>query len=152
MVEVPGLPHGKIVSAMVKQIVLWDARNPGIIRYQATGGDCAIRLPGMQSERHPDVAIYLTPEPDPVSPWDRWVPDLTIEVVSPGSEQRDYVEKRAEYLAAGVREYWIVDPSRRAVLAQVRTGDVFRDRVEKESCSTALLPGFALDVAALFAK
>lgn len=36
--------------------------------------------------------------------------DLVIEVVSPESAQRDREEKYAEYAAAGVREYWLIDP------------------------------------------
>src|SRR4030095_7048740 len=37
-------------------------------------------------------------------------PDLALEVVSPESETRDRRDKFREYRAAGVREYWIVDP------------------------------------------
>ena len=37
-------------------------------------------------------------------------PDLIIEVVSPSSRQQDYNLKNSLYAAAGVREYWIVDP------------------------------------------
>ena len=36
--------------------------------------------------------------------------DLVIEVVSPESITRDHNDKFAEYEAAGVQEYWIVDP------------------------------------------
>lgn len=36
-------------------------------------------------------------------------PDLAVEIVSPESIQRDWVEKLSEYEAAGVREYWIID-------------------------------------------
>ena len=42
-------------------------------------------------------------------------PDLVIEILSPGTARRDLVIKREKYLAAGVREYWIVDPASRAV-------------------------------------
>ena len=37
-------------------------------------------------------------------------PDLVAEIVSPDSMHRDWHEKHAEYAAAGVTEYWIVDP------------------------------------------
>ncbi|NJN49181.1 MAG: hypothetical protein HC805_04565 [Alkalinema sp. RL_2_19] len=41
------------------------------------------------------------------------VPQLVVEVVSPGEPgeknyDRDYVEKRCEYAARGIAEYWIV--------------------------------------------
>jgi len=146
VVEVPGLPHGLILWELDRQLHAWAATHPGVIRYQASGVRCAIRLPGVQAERHPDVALYLTPSPDPVSPWDRWIPEVAVEVVSPSSTTRDYVDKRKDYLAAGVKEYWIVDPNRRLVLVLQRAGDVFRELTVCEAYSTPLLPGFALDV------
>ncbi len=45
----------------------------------------------------------------------RVVPDLVIEVASRSTARRDRVEKKAIYAANGVREYWIVDPDRRAI-------------------------------------
>lgn len=36
--------------------------------------------------------------------------DLVIEVVSPDRPKRDLVKKRREYAAAGIPEYWVVDP------------------------------------------
>jgi Uma2 family endonuclease len=38
--------------------------------------------------------------------------DLVIEIVSPESVGRDRGEKFVEYEAAGVREYWLIDPDR----------------------------------------
>ena len=43
-------------------------------------------------------------------------PDLVVEVVSPGSGQRDYSLKLGKYLAAGVKEYWIIDQKKGRVL------------------------------------
>ncbi len=37
--------------------------------------------------------------------------DLCIEVVSPGSIEKDYRTKLLEYQANGVREYWVIDPT-----------------------------------------
>jgi len=38
--------------------------------------------------------------------------DLVIEVISPDSVERDRGSKFVEYEAAGVREYWLIDPDR----------------------------------------
>ena len=38
-------------------------------------------------------------------------PDLVVEIVSPSSRGMDYGTKQNLYREAGVREYWIVDPS-----------------------------------------
>lgn len=42
-------------------------------------------------------------------------PDWVVEIVSPSSKTMDYIRKCALYEAAGVREYWIVDPMERNV-------------------------------------
>ena len=42
-------------------------------------------------------------------------PDLIVEIVSPDSQARDWREKFTVYQAAGVREYWILDPIGRSV-------------------------------------
>ncbi len=39
--------------------------------------------------------------------------DLAVEIVSPESIGRDRGEKFVEYEAAGIREYWLIDPERR---------------------------------------
>lgn len=42
-------------------------------------------------------------------------PDWIIEIVSPSSKARDYMIKLLKYCTAGVREYWIVDPTKKMV-------------------------------------
>ena len=44
------------------------------------------------------------------------VPDWVIEIVSPSSKMRDYLQKANLYMNNGVREYWIVDPMREATV------------------------------------
>ena len=39
--------------------------------------------------------------------------DLAVEIISPESIGRDRGEKFIEYEAAGIREYWIIDPDRK---------------------------------------
>lgn len=43
-------------------------------------------------------------------------PDWVIEIVSPSNPGHDYIKKLSLYEAAGVREYWIVDPRKEQIL------------------------------------
>lgn len=43
------------------------------------------------------------------------VPDLVVEVGSPGSRLSDHERKKADYERAGVREYWIIDPEEKTM-------------------------------------
>ena len=52
-------------------------------------------------------------------------PDFIIEVVSPGNPEHDYITKLGKYKAAGVREYWIVDPRNNAVTVYFFESDIF---------------------------
>jgi len=106
----------------------------------------------LESERHPDVAVYQTPPPEGEDVWATWVPELVIEVVSPGSERRDYEEKREEYLRFGVKEYWIVDAEKEEVLVLRRSRGRWVEQIVSppEIYRRRLLPGFCFDCAAVF--
>jgi Uma2 family endonuclease len=45
------------------------------------------------------------------------VPDLVVEILSPGNSRHDTVTKKAVYERAGVKEYFIVDPVTRNITA-----------------------------------
>ena len=74
-------------------------------------------------------------------------PDVVVEVVSLDSVERDYHEKFAAYEAAGVREYWIIDPLEKALHAyrlDPRAGR-FQALVATDGRMTSeVLPGFGL--------
>jgi Uma2 family endonuclease len=85
-------------------------------------------------------------------------PDLAIEIVSPDSEARDWREKYQEYEAAGVREYWVIDPASQHMEAyalgsaesqadQPAAGNRYRRLPEERGVITSVvLPGFRLRV------
>lgn len=129
VIEIPGINHGRTVRRTTRMFLNYDDACPGIMNYSAGGAECRLRLPGMQSDRHPDHAVYLLPPPEGPRPWTRWVPEIVVEVLSEGSEERDLVEKRKEYLRAGVVEYWILDPFGRRLVVLQRAGDVWHDLV-----------------------
>ncbi len=43
-------------------------------------------------------------------------PDFVVEIVSKSTRKKDGIQKLAKYANADVREYWVVDPDRRAVV------------------------------------
>ncbi|MGP0069873.1 MAG: Uma2 family endonuclease [Isosphaeraceae bacterium] len=149
--EVPGPRHGRIVNRVTRMFILYDEHHPGRIRYRAGAGECRMRLPGMVSDRHPDQAIYLDPEPPGPRVWTRWVPHIVVEILSPGGEDRDLIDKREEYLRVGVREYWILDPERRHLIVLTREGDTWDETIIPESgvYQTIFLPGLEVRPAEL---
>ena len=79
-----------------------------------------------------------------------------MEVVSGGSDdrRRDFITKREEYARAGIAEYWIVDPEKQQITVLVLDGQVYREHGvfgSGSQASSVLLPGFAVDVVAVFA-
>jgi len=122
--HIPGLPHGVCVRRISRAFAVYEERNPDIVIFAGGGAEAKIELWGSHTERHPDFSVYLSAPPeDTDQPWDRWTPDIVIEVVSASSQKRDDGQKRADYLAAGVREYWIIDPLRRVGVFLTRRGD-----------------------------
>jgi Uma2 family endonuclease len=67
----------------------------------------------LENGREPDVLVVTEAHRDRVHETHVEGPaDLVVEVVSPGSGPRDRGDKFYEYEAAGISEYWIVDPER----------------------------------------
>ena len=85
----------------------------------------------------------------------RGVPELLVEIASPGTRKRDDGIKRRLYERAGVTEYWIVDPEVDRVRVYRREGDVFARAIElsrehDDVLTSPLLPGFDLPLARIF--
>ncbi len=84
------------------------------------------------------------------------IPTIIVEFVSSGRRNflRDYVDKRREYLAAGVREYWVINRFTASLHVFFPEGSPLEERVvsESEIYATPRLPGFELPLARLVAK
>ncbi len=73
-----------------------------------------MNLEGETKGREPDIFFVATENFDRVKEqYFDGAADLIIEVISPESVIRDTQNKFEEYEAAGVKEYWIIDPNRR---------------------------------------
>lgn len=81
------------------------------------------------------------------------LPDLVVEVLSPGSVRRDRGEKLRLYAAAGVPEYWIVDPVARQIDFLVLPAGARRFRAalpEQDVYRSERLVGISLDTTDLW--
>lgn len=80
-------------------------------------------------------------------------PDLIVEILSPSTARMDLWEKRLDYEAAGVQEYWVVDPDSRTVELYAREGGrlIPVDRARGTGVlRSRLLPHLVVDVERLF--
>jgi Uma2 family endonuclease len=147
--DVPNKKHMDLTYGIKEEVIAYKLSHPGIIHRVLSGSECKLLLADLESERHPDLSIYKTPPPAEDDFWSTWIPELVVEVVSLASVQRDYEEKREEYLAFGVKEYWIVDPDRQEMLVLTRFRGKWRDRTVQpgEIYESKLFPGFQFDLA-----
>lgn len=151
--QVPHPQHERQIAEIRKQLTLWEDANPGHVELIAGAMGAKLLVGASESERHPDVCIYLSPQPEVEDVWSLWIPEIVIEVVSESSAKRDYEEKPPEYLELGVKENWIIDKKKNQMLALIRWRGQWKKSVVKPSqkFSTELLPGFKLDLKRIFA-
>jgi Uma2 family endonuclease len=151
--DVPNRGHFAQYNAVRRQLNAYDVTHPGRIHSMGGGGECKFLITSHDSERHPDYAIYKTaPPPAEEEMWSMWIPEVAIEIVSPGSEHRDYEEKREEYLAFGVIEYWILDASRQEMLVLRRAGGQWQEKIVRPPSTyrTRLFPDLEFDCGRVF--
>jgi hypothetical protein len=152
--EVANYYHGMQVMAIKSVLWAYYSSHPGAIHAIYGTMECKLLIPDWESERHPDIAVYLSPPKGKKdrTMWRTWIPELVIEVVSEGSRDRDYTEKRDEYWSLGVKEYWIVDAKLKQVLSlrRGRSQWIEKSLGPGDACETKLLPGFSLGCAAVF--
>ncbi len=63
----------------------------------------------------PDIFVTCNPDNFDEQKYNG-APDWIIEIVSPNNSERDYKDKLLLYKSAGVKEYWIIDPTNGKVI------------------------------------
>lgn len=110
----PAPLHGALMVRMARRLDEFVERAGGGVVLADVG---AILARDPDTVRGPDVAFYST-ERIPESGYSGgfWgPPDLAVEIVSPSNRPADVREKVTDYLAAGVRLVWVIDPRARSV-------------------------------------
>jgi Uma2 family endonuclease len=108
------------------------------------GADAGFRLPG-GNVRSPDVSFVRAGRfPDGREPDDYadLAPDLVAEVVSPGDRPRHVLDKVGEYLEAGTRLVWVIDPRKRNAGVYRSTSEVREIGAADALDGEEVLPGF----------
>ena len=126
----PGLPHQLVLQRLQVALVTFLEANPiGIV---APGAGAVF---SEYDSVIPDLVFVRNERWEKIVANERFVaaPDLVIEVVSRGKENRDrdFKAKRQLYGRSGVAEYWIVDRESRSV-------SIFRlceQRLDEKCCS-----------------
>jgi Uma2 family endonuclease len=88
----------------------------------------------------------------PTQPVPRLVPDLAVEVLSQSNTPSEMSVKRDDYFTPGVRLVWEVDPERRTVIVYTSPTQSTTLAVGDTLDGGAVLPGFMLPLAELFAE
>ena len=102
--------------------------------------------------RLPDLSFVSTARmPDgPPTGFSRIVPDLAVEILSPGDRHREVLDKVGEYVTSGVRLVWIIDPDARRAAVHRSLVDVTTLCEDDELDGLDVVPGFRCKLATIF--
>lgn len=115
----PNFTHQKISFALARKIADYIDTNKGSC--EVVPAPFAVNLDANDKTWvEPDLSV-ICDKSKITEKGCKGAPDWVIEVVSPGTQSRDYLKKLWLYQNAGVREYWIVNPITKNV--QVYTFD-----------------------------
>ena len=150
VLSMPRMSHQQIALMLVQMLLRFvESRKLGTVLF----APLRVQLwPG--KFREPDIIFMRREHANRMSEafWDG--ADLVVEVVSPDDRRRDLETKRREYAQAAIPEYWIVDPELQRITVLTLAGAEYFVHGEfgaGEQATSALLPGFVVDVAAVFA-
>jgi Uma2 family endonuclease len=88
----------------------------------------------------------------------RGAPDLVVEILSPSNTANPLLLKFNQYLAAGVREYWIIVPETRSIQAHIlKNGDgetaphyISTVHSDAKTLDVSVLPGLTIDFVSIW--
>lgn len=155
--DIYGLPEGRraeLVNGQIYYMALPTRKHQRIIgeifaairEYINThNGSCEVDMAPFAVFLDKDDANYVEPDIsvicDPNKLTDKGcfgAPDWIIEIVSTSSRRMDYFTKLFKYRAAGVREYWIVDPDKKGIIAYDFQSEDIKDYTFSDSVKAGI--------------
>jgi len=117
-----GWAHERVVASLTAQM----ATHAKVHRLGDVLGSNALYILPSGNKRAPDITFVASGRLEGAvgEAWLSLVPDLAVEVRSPRDSARRLLDTVGEYLAAGVRLVWVIDPERRSAAAYRSPTDV----------------------------
>ena len=120
---------------------------------QSKNGDCEVFPAPFAVFLNEDDVNYVEPDISVICNKDKitdkgcnGAPDWIIEIVSPGNKPMDYFTKLFKYRTAGVREYWIVDPTKEIVTVYRFEKETMEEYSFGEDVPVGIYEGFSIKV------
>lgn len=147
--EPAGGRHGRVANELSRVIGNHvHAHALGAV-YAAETGFTLARRP--DTVRAPDVAFVQRerlPDPEPTG-FPDLAPDLVVEVVSPADRAGEILAKVADWLTAGTRLVWVVDPEQRRARVYRPDGSEMIVTADGALDGEDVLPGFSCPLASI---
>jgi Uma2 family endonuclease len=156
MSPAPGWNHQEIVGKIYMDFSLWFRDYPYNVFISPV--DVFIPKPGQGQSDADGVDTILQPDLGVLCDRSKimsrgvWgAPDLVLEAMSPSSILWDMIKKRAIYEAAGVKEYWLLEPRAEYGIIFVREPSGLFDQgtsynEQNPRMASRLFPGLTLDL------
>src|SRR5881398_3780493 len=146
--ELPGMRHARVAMDLALALGA-HVRAAALGRVYAEAGFKLASNP--DTVRGPDIAFISRgriPDPEPTG-FAGFAPDLVVEVISPGDRPGEVLAKVADWLSAGTRLVWVLDPGRR--VARVYRDDGSETVVTAEGALEGedVLPGFSCSLVSI---
>jgi Uma2 family endonuclease len=141
--ELPGFRHGRVTADLG---VLLGTHLRAAGNRQVLVDEAGFKLASdPDTVRGPDLAVVSReriPDPEPAG-FLVLAPDLAIEVLSPGDRPGEVLAKVAEWLEAGTRLVWVIDPERRVARIYRADGSESVLTADRSLEGEDVVPGFA---------
>ncbi len=148
--EPPGYVHGAVTARLASALLIHATAND---LGEVLAGDAGFTLfRNPDTVRGPDVAFIKksrVPTPAPQA-FAEFPPDLAVEVLSPRDRSREMRSKVADWLGAGTRLVWVIDPARHEATIYRQDGTVALLNYDGALRGEDVLPGFTCPLKALF--
>jgi Uma2 family endonuclease len=145
--EPAGYRHGRVAMNLALRLGAHVERTRAGQLFAAETGFTLAR--GPDTVRAPDIAFIRRerlPDPEPAG-FPDLAPDLVVEVLSPDDRSGDVLAKVADWLSAGTRLVWVVDPSRRLARVYQSDGTEVLVAADEALDGQDVVPGFSCTLA-----